>query len=289
MPLSTEPLPKIPVARSGRAGLSPAASRLDRAFAAGHEEHRALLAAYFPVGYPNFNQSLNTLHALAEHAGILELGVPCANPVMDGPVIRTATEQSLTAGFRLRDAFLAARILSAASSVNLLIMTYWGPVAAYGPQRFADEARDAGAAGIVVPDLPTEEAPAWLAATRSAGIHTIPLPRHGAEDAELARIGASGGGMIYAPGLPGLTGSTDPLANDLEAFVRRARDLTALPVGVGIGVSDAERARAVSEYADAVIVGSALIRALQRAPGGAGTRAAACLAAELSSSLIHHR
>ncbi|OKJ19419.1 hypothetical protein AMK23_34315 [Streptomyces sp. CB02130] len=262
---------------------------MDRAFAAGHAKHRALLAAYFPVGYPNFNQSLDTLYALAEHAGILELGVPCADPVMDGPVIRTATDQSLTAGFRLRDVFLAARLLSAASSVNLLLMTYWGPVAAYGPQRFADEARDAGAAGIVVPNLPAEEAPAWLAATRSAGIHAIPLPQHGADDVELARIGASGGGMVYAPGLPGLTGSTDPLANDLEGFVRRARDLTALPVGVGIGVSDAERARDVSEYADAVIVGSALIRALQRAPGGAGTRAAACLAAELSSSLIHHR
>lgn len=289
MPLSAEPLPEILVAQSARAGLSPAASRLDRAFAAGHQERRALLAAYFPVGYPDFNQSLDTLHALAGHAGILELGVPCAAPVMDGPVIRAATEQSLTAGFRLRDVFLAARLLSAASPVNLLIMTYWGPVAAYGPQRFADEARDAGAAGVIVPDLPSEEASAWLVAAGSAGIHPILLPQYGADDAELARIGRSGGGMVYTPGLPGPTGSTDPLADDMETLVRRARDLTALPVGVGIGISDPERARTVSEYADAVIVGSALIRALQKAPGGAGTRAAACLAAELSSSLIHHR
>ncbi|MEU6618645.1 tryptophan synthase subunit alpha [Streptomyces parvus] len=293
MPLSTESLPEAPAANSpsGRSAtdLSPAAFRLDHDFAAGREKGRAILATYFPVGYPNFNQSLDALHALAEHAGILELGVPCAEPVMDGPVIRTATEQSLAAGFRLRDVFLAARLLSAASSVNLLIMTYWGPVAAYGPQRFADEARDAGAAGVIVPNLPAEEAPAWLDATRSAGIHTIPLPQHGADDAELARIGASGGGMLYAPGLPGLTGSTGPLADDLEAFVQRARDLTSLPVGVGIGVSNPERARAVSEYADAVIIGSALVRAFQKASEGARLRAAACLAAELSASLVRHK
>ncbi|MEW2311746.1 tryptophan synthase subunit alpha [Streptomyces sp. NPDC006864] len=215
--------------------------------------------------------------------------MPCVDPEMDGPVIRAATEQSLATGFRLRDVFLAARLLSAASSVNLLIMTYWGPVAAYGPQRFAGEARDAGAAGVIVPNLPAEEAPVWLAAARSAGIHPVPLPRHGADDAELARIGTVGGGMLYATGLPGLTGSTSPLADDLEVFVRRARDLTALPVGVGIGVCDPERARAVSEYADAVVVGSALIRAFQRAPGGAGTRAAAGLAAELAASVVHHR
>ncbi|MEU3137716.1 tryptophan synthase subunit alpha [Streptomyces sp. NPDC006854] len=166
--------------------------------------------------------------------------MPCVGPEMDGPVIRAATEQSLATGFRLRDVFLAARLLSAASSVNLLIMTYWGPVAAYGPQRFAGEARDAGAAGVIVPNLPAEEAPVWLAAARSAGIHPVPLPRHGADDAELARIGTVGGGMLYATGLPGLTGSTSPLADDLEVFVRRARDLTALPVGVGIGVCDPE-------------------------------------------------
>ncbi|WP_433406960.1 tryptophan synthase subunit alpha [Streptomyces sp. CA-146814] len=212
--------------------------------------------------------------------------MPCADPVMDGPVIRAATEQSLAAGFRMRDAFLAARLLSTNSPANLLIMTYWGPVAAYGPARFAYEAKDAGAAGVIVPDLPADETAIWLAATRSVGIHTVLLPQHGADDAELTRIGASGGGMIYAPGLPGLTGSTDPLAVDLETFVQRARDLTSLPVGVGIGVSSPERARAVSAYADVVIVGSALIRAYQQAPGGAGTRAAACLAAELSASLV---
>ncbi|UZI33995.1 tryptophan synthase subunit alpha [Streptomyces sp. VB1] len=294
-PLATDPLPALsepqePAPRSARAasGLSPAASRLDRAFAAGRQEGRAMLAAYWPVGYPDFGQSLDALHALAEHAGILELGVPCADPVMDGPVIRAATEQSHAAGFRMRDVFLAARLLSAASPVNLLIMTYWAPVAAYGPDRFAREARDAGVAGVIVPDLPADGT-AWLAAARSAGIHTVLLPQNGTDDAELARIGAAGGGMVYAPGLPGLTGSTDPLAGGLETFVRRARDLTALPVGVGIGVSSPERARAVSEYADSVIVGSALIRAFQQAPAGARTRAAACLAAEFSASLVHHR
>ncbi|MFY0516052.1 tryptophan synthase subunit alpha [Streptomyces anulatus] len=284
--LTTDPLPALP--EHAASGLSPAASRLDRAFAAGREDGRAVLAAYFPVGYPNFGQSLDTLHALAEHAGVLELGVPCADPVMDGPVIRAATEQSHAAGFRMRDVFLAARLLSAESPVNLLIMTYWGPVAAYGPERFAREARDAGVAGVIVPDLPADGT-AWLSAARSAGLHTVLLPRHGADDAELARIGAAGGGMVYAPGLPGLTGSTDPLDGGLEAFVRRARDLTALPVGVGIGVSSPERARAVSEYADSVIVGSALIRAFRRAPAGAGARAAACLAAEISAGLVHHR
>lgn len=207
---------------------------------------------------------------------------------MDGPVIQAATAQSLAEGFRIKHLFFAARELAAASAADLLVMTYWQPVSRYHPERFAEELADAGGAGVILPDLPIEEADRWLAASRSTGLHTVFVVAPNAADSRLSRVCAAGSGMVYAPAVAGVTGSTSPLHPGLPHFVKRLRSLTALPIGVGIGVSNAEDAHVVSRYSDAVIVGSALLRRLQETPGPREIEAAAQLAAELADS-VHQR
>ncbi|MGP3953486.1 tryptophan synthase subunit alpha [Streptomyces sp. 7N604] len=242
------------------------AARLDRTFAAARGEGRAALATYLPVGYPTPSQSLRILHRLAETADVIELGWPYSDPMMDGPVIQRAATQALAAGFRARHLIAAIRDLASAPA-SLLVMSYYGPLARYGLERAADDIAAAGAAGVILPDLPIEEADAWLAAAHRTGLHTVFVVAPTTTDARLTRICAAAGGMLYAPAVPGVTGSTGPLHTGLPAFVNRLRTVTDLPIGVGIGVSSAAHAATASRIADAVIVGSALIRGVDAAEG----------------------
>ncbi|MFF3358828.1 tryptophan synthase subunit alpha [Streptomyces sp. NPDC002917] len=260
-------------------------SGLGAAFATARAEGRAALAAYWPVGYPTFDQSMNALHAISASADILELGVPFSDPMLDGPVIQRATAQALANGFRMRHLFAAIRELAASSTAALLVMTYWQPVARFGPERFAAELACAGAAGVILPDLPLEETGPWLAAARSRALHTVLVAAPASTDARLASVCAAASGMVYAPAMAGVTGTQGPLASGLPAFIERLRAVTALPVGVGFGVSTADQAAIVSTFADAVIVGSALIRQLNTSPGPAGIVAAAALARELADGV----
>ncbi|MER7688281.1 tryptophan synthase subunit alpha [Streptomyces sp. NPDC097610] len=260
----------------------PAALELDRAFRTARAAQRAALAAYYPVGFPTIEQSILNLQALAEHADVIEVGLPFSDPVLDGPTIQQATSQALDAGFRMRHLLTAVRAVRTTSRASVLVMTYWQPVARRGADRFAAEIADAGAAGAIIPDLPLEEAGPWLAAAQQHGLHTVPVVAPTADDARLARICATAGGMIYAPAVAGVTGHTGPLAAGLPGFVTRLRTLTSLPVSVGIGVSSAEQAHRAAQYADGVIVGSALIRQIQNVPGPGGVRAALALARDLA-------
>lgn len=260
----------------------PAAHALDRIFHTARSGQRAALAVYYPVGFPDFEQSLHTLQALAQYADVVEVGLPFSDPMMDGPTIAQATRQALTSGFRLAHLFTAIREIRASSRAAVLVMTYWQPVAHRGATRFAAELAEAGAAGAIIPDLPLEEAGPWLTAARHHGLHTVPVVAPNASDERLARICTTAGGMIYAPAVAGVTGHTGPLASGLPAFVARLRALTGLPISVGIGVSSAAQAHQAAQYADGIIVGSALIRHIQNAPGPRGTRAALALAHDLA-------
>ncbi|MEU2357693.1 tryptophan synthase subunit alpha [Streptomyces misionensis] len=260
----------------------PAARELDRAFRTARAAHRAALAAYYPVGFPTVEQSIVNLQALARHADVLEVGLPFSDPILDGPTIQQATSQALAAGFRMKHLFTAVRAIRTTTRASALVMTYWQPVAHRDPDRFAAELAHAGAAGAVIPDLPLEEAGPWLAAAHRHGLHTVPVVAPNASDERLARICATAGGMIYAPAVAGVTGHTGPLAPGLPAFVDRLRTHTCLPISVGIGVSTAEQAQQAAQYADGVIVGSALLRLIKDTPGPAGLRNALSLAHALS-------
>ncbi|ELP65779.1 tryptophan synthase subunit alpha [Streptomyces turgidiscabies] len=251
----------------------PPADRLDRALAVSHAKGRAALGLYLPLGYPTPTASLDALHSMAQSADVLEIGVPHHDPVMDGPLIREASAQALAAGFQMHDVFTATSELTASTPAALLVMSYWAPIAQYGIEPFARRLAAAGGAGVLIPDLPPPAAEAWRAAAASAGLHTIPLIQSRASTAQLAAIGASHSGMVYAPATPGLTGSQHPLSPDLPRLVHRLRTTTHLPVAVGIGISTPGQAAQASAYADAVVVGSAVIRRMRDEPNTPATAA----------------
>ncbi|MFE6412124.1 tryptophan synthase subunit alpha [Streptomyces sp. NPDC057837] len=252
----------------------PPAGRLDRALASSHAKRRAALGLYLPLGYPTRTASLDALQLMAQSADVLEIGIPHRDPVMDGPVIREAAAQALAGGFEMHDVFTATSELTTSTSAALLVMSYWTPIAQYGIESFTNQLAAAGGSGVLIPDLPPSAADAWRAAAASAGLHTIPLiPTH-ASTAHLAAIGASHSGMAYAPATPGLTGSQSPLSPDLPRLVHRLRTATHLPVAVGIGISTPDQAAQASAYADAVVVGSAVIRRMRDQPHASATAAA---------------
>ncbi|RRR85962.1 tryptophan synthase subunit alpha [Streptomyces sp. RP5T] len=252
------------------------AARLDYALAISREEQRAALAVYLPVGYPSRTASRDVLLQAAEHADVLELGVPHHHPHLDGPVIQQATAQALAGseGFQMRDLFTAVGEVTARTPAALLVMSYWEPIRAYGPQTFARELAAAGGAGVLVPDLPAASAPVWREAAAEAGLYNVALaPRH-ASAARLAEFGETTTGMAYAPATPGLTGTRRTLSPYLPRLVSRLRDATGLPVATGIGISSPKQAAHASSFSDAVVVGSAVIRCMQARPGVPASAAA---------------
>lgn len=258
--------------------LSWSAARLDYALATSREEQRAALAICLPVGYPNRAASREALLLAAEHADVLELGVPHHTCPMDGPVIRQAAAQALAGsdGFQMRDLFAAAVELTARTRTALVVMAYWEPIRSYGPQAFARELAAAGGAGVLVADLPRHAASKWRETAADAGLYTVALaPRH-ASSAHLAELGATTTGMRYAPAT-GLTGTQRPLSPYLPRLVRRLREATSLPVATGIGISSPQQAAQVAGFSDAVVIGSAVIRRMQSQPDApAPAAAAAC-------------
>ncbi|MGW1564109.1 tryptophan synthase subunit alpha [Streptomyces sp. NPDC002144] len=252
-----------------------AALRLDHALAASRAEQRAALGLYLPVGYPTRHTSLDALRLMAHSADILELGVPHTQAHLDGPLIQQAAAQALAGGFTMRDVFDAAVELTATTTTAVLVMSYWQPIAAYGPEAFVRDLAAAGGAGVLIPDLPSASAAHWRHLTAEAGLHTITLIPPHASAARLAAIGTSTNGMVYAPATPGLTGARRPLSPYLPRLVGRLRTATGLPVAVGIGISSPAQAAQASAYADAVVVGSAILRRMNGQPDAAAEAAQA--------------
>ncbi|MEU3050330.1 tryptophan synthase subunit alpha [Streptomyces sp. NPDC006984] len=257
--------------------------RLGEALAGARAAGRPALACYYPVGYPTLTASRTVLHALARHCDILEVGLPHHTPVLDGPEIRTATATALARGVRIRHLLSTLAGLARTSPAALLVMSYWQPIARYGPERFAAELAAAGATGILLPDLPDAEAHTWLDPARAHALDTVPLAP-GTDPATLARLRATASGMVYTPAARGLTGSTGPLAADLPDRTDALRAAAGLPVAVGVGIASPHHAHAAAQHADCVVVGSALVRAARHSPG-TEPAAAARLAADLMAAI----
>lgn len=250
-------------------------TRLDQVLTTSRAQGRAALGLYLPVGYPTLAISLDALHLMGQAADVLELGVPHYRPVLDGPVIQQATAQALANGFKMDDLFTAAAELTVSTSAALVVMSYWAPIEQHGPRAFAHDLAAAGGAAVLVPDLPESASASWQETTRAAGLATITLVPPNASAAHLAAIGATTTGMAYAPASPGLTGSQGPLSPCLPRLVHRLRTATRLSVAVGIGISTPDQAEHVSGFADAVVVGSAVIRRMQSLPKAPVVAAAA--------------
>ena len=231
---------------------------LGEAFATSRAENRATLVGYLPSGAtPDA-----TFTAMVD-AGVdvFEVGLPYSDPVIDGPVIQRAVDRALAAGTTpatvLRTVETVAR-----TGVPVVVMTYWNPIERYGVDAFARDLAAAGGAGLITPDLIPDEAAEWVAASEQYGLDRIFLVAPSSTDDRLAMTADAASGFVYATSVMGVTGAREQTSSLAPALVGRVRQVTQVPVGVGLGVRDGAQAASVAAYADAVIVGSALVRCL---------------------------
>jgi tryptophan synthase alpha chain len=256
------------------------------AFERARAESRAALVGYLPAGFPDVDGGIEALEAMvASGCDVIEVGLPYSDPVMDGPTIQAAAQRALDGGVRTTDVLRTVEAV-AATGTPTVVMTYWNPVERYGVERFARDLAGAGGAGLITPDLTPDSADEWIAAADSHGLDKVFLVAPSSTDERLRYTVAECRGFVYATAVMGVTGaraSTSELAGPLVA---RTREVTDLPVGVGLGVSNGDQAAEVASYADGVIVGSAFVRALLDADDrSGGLRALTALTEDLAAGV----
>ncbi len=251
----------------GRVVGAPPANRIDRTFARLREREEKALIPYVMLGDPDVaTTEALALAAASAGADLLEIGIPFSDPLADGPVLQRSAERALAQKVTLADALALVRRLRAKIQIPLLFMTYYNLIFQYGDGRLANDAAAAGVDGLIVPDLPPEEAAPLETAARAAGLHLIYLIAPTTPPARIALIAKRGGGFLYYVSLTGITGAKLPALDEVERSVQAIKRVTDLPVAVGFGVSTPEEAGRIARVADGVIVASALIKRLHAQP-----------------------
>jgi len=243
-------------------------TRFDDAFATRGVATSPGLIPYITAGFPNRGDTVPLLRA-AQETGCLgaEVGIPFSDPLADGPTIQRSGWQALRNGMTLRLAVGQVQEARAAGvTMPLAAMTYINPVLAYGVTEFARDAVRAGLDGLIVPDLPADEADSVRGSLHEAGLVLIPLVAPTTPPARLARICAGAGGFIYCVSRSGVTGARDVIAPEALRLLAGVRAVTSLPRALGFGLSRPEHIEALAGHAEAAVVGSALIDALEREP-----------------------
>ncbi|HEY7054593.1 MAG TPA: tryptophan synthase subunit alpha [Mycobacterium sp.] len=256
-------------------------ARLAELFASCRQHDRSALIGYLPTGYPDVPTSLTAMATLVESGcDIVEVGIPYSDPGMDGPTIATATAAALRGGVHVRDSLRAVEAVSEAGG-RAVMMTYWNPVLRYGVDAFARDLAAAGGLGMITPDLIPDEAELWLAASDKHRLDRIFLVAPSSTQQRLAATVEASLGFVYAASTMGVTGARDAVSHAAPELVRRIKEVADIPVGVGLGVRSREQAAEIGAYADAVIVGSALVSAL----GEGGVAKVATLTEELADGV----
>jgi tryptophan synthase alpha chain len=239
------------------------------------------LVAYVTCGDPDLATTKEViLAAINAGADVIELGVPFSDPVADGPVIQRASQRALDQGTRLADVLDLARDVRNQSDAGLIVFSYLNPVLRFGLEKFADAAQAAGIDGALITDLTVEEAGDYIRIMRTRKLATVFLAAPTSTDARLKRIAAASSGFVYAVSRTGITGEQKQLSSDARDLVQRLRKFTKLPIAVGFGISNADQFREVGTFADAVVVGSAIVHAIEQSgPAGAAPAVAKLLSA----------
>jgi len=230
-------------------------------------DHKPGLVVYLTAGDPSLDGTREiALAAIDAGTDVIELGVPFSDPLADGPVIQRASERALArGGASLKDVLaLAAEIRAARPVAGLVVFTYLNPVLRYGLHRFADDAKAAGADGVLVTDMIVEEAGEYLAEMARVDLAPVFLAAPTSPDDRLEAIAAHSKGFVYAISRVGITGTQQSVAADAAALVARIRRWTGLPVAVGFGISNADHFAQVAEFADAAVIGSAIVELIER-------------------------
>ncbi len=246
--------------------------RIAKAFARAKAERRRALIAYLCAGNPSLEATERLVPAI-EKAGadVIELGIPFSDPIADGPVIQAASQRALASGTSLSKVLdSVARLRQAGVAAPLVLMGYANPIVAIGWEQFAERASRAGVDGAIVPDLPLEEAEPISAMFEKAGMDLVLLAAPTTPPERLARIAERTRGFLYFVSVTGVTGARAELPAELPSMLARAREVSRAPVAVGFGVSTPEQARLLAPHADGVVVGSAIVRAIERAGGEPG-------------------
>jgi tryptophan synthase alpha chain len=240
-------------------------------------DHKPGLVIYLTAGDPSLDAtSAIAIDAIDAGADVIELGVPFSDPLADGPVIQRAMERSVARGVSLRDVIkLASEIRAARPAAGLVIFSYLNPILRFGLKNFADTAAAAGADGVLVTDLIVEEADEYLAEIARVNLAPIFLAAPTSPDNRLHEIATHSKGFIYAISRVGITGTQQSMTSDAASLVARIRRWSTLPVAVGFGISNSEHVAQVAEFADAAVVGSAIVELIEKsnletAPGAVG-------------------
>jgi tryptophan synthase alpha chain len=225
------------------------------------------LVIYLTAGDPDLATTRNVaLAAIDAGAEVLELGVPFSDPLADGPVIQRASERAVANGTRLQDVLaLAAELRALRPSAGLVIFSYFNPVLRFGLERFCAQAAICGVDAVLITDLIVEEAEEYLTQVHHNGLSPIFLAAPTSSDHRLKMIAGVSDSFVYAISRVGITGAQQDLASDARSLVERLRHFTPLPIAVGFGISTAEHVAAVGEFADAAVIGSAIVALIEKA------------------------
>jgi tryptophan synthase alpha chain len=238
--------------------------RISLAFEKAKKENRAAFVPYLTAGFPNEQEFVKVALGLLEHADVLEVGLPYSDPLGDGPVIQKSSEKVLSQGMSTQKTFDLIKELRKHTDKPLVMMTYYNPIYCYkkGEAGFLEDLKNAGADGVIFPDLIPDEAETLLPKARALDLDTVFLVAPTSTDERLRFVTSHCRGFIYAISVTGVTGERDKLP-EVPELVRRIKTFSDLPVAVGFGVSNGKTARPVAEIADGVVVGSALIKAVE--------------------------
>ncbi len=230
-------------------------NRIENAF-----KNKPIFMPYFPLGYPNLETSIDVIEALAKNgADLIEVGLSFSDPLADGPVIQQATQVALEKGITVKKSLEAVKELrNRGVDIPLILMGYFNPMLAYGLEKFIHDAREAGADGFIIPDLPLEEAEEFQSINGDLPLIQMLAPT--SPDERMESIARHAKGFIYLVSVTGVTGERREISNDLGELINRVRAHTSAPVCVGFGIGTPEQAKQVGQLADGVIVGSACVK-----------------------------